>query len=105
MEVDIPPMMDFLRSESMRRKMVNPKARNIISFHRSFLDSIRLTGRLSEFGLIVDYKMRTFHLFQDILLAPKMILKGKLGFIPERIRKISDMRRIFIKTKKEGGQP
>jgi heterodisulfide reductase subunit C len=104
MEVDIPPMMDYLRSESLQRKMVNPRAGNIISFHRSFLDSIRLTGRLSELGLIVDYKSRTFNLLQDIMLAPKMILKGKLGFIPERIHKISDMSRIFSKTKKEGGQ-
>jgi heterodisulfide reductase subunit C len=104
MEVDIPPMMDFLRGESIRLKMVHPKARNIISFHRSFLNSIRCTGRLFEFGLIVDYKRRSFHLSQDVMLAPKMIIKGKLGFIPEMIKKISDMKRIFSKTLKEGGQ-
>jgi heterodisulfide reductase subunit C2 len=104
MEVDIPPMMDFLRGESIRLKMVHPKARNIISFHRSFLNSIRFTGRLFEFGLIVDYKRRSFHLSQDVMLAPKMIIKGKLGFVPEMIKKVSDMKRIFSKTLKEGGQ-
>jgi len=104
MEVDIPPMMDYLRSESIRRKMVHPKARNIISFHRSFLDSIRYTGRLFELGLILGYKSKTFNLLQDAGLAPAMIAKGKLGFIPEQIKKVSDMKRIFSKTLKKGGQ-
>jgi heterodisulfide reductase subunit C2 len=103
MEVDIPPMMDFLRSESIRQKMVNPGARKIIAFHRSFLDIIRRTGRLSEFGLIIEYKSKTFNLFQDVLLAPVMIAKGKLHFIPEMIKKQSDMKRIFSKTKDKGG--
>ncbi|HNX78307.1 MAG TPA: hypothetical protein PKJ24_00425, partial [Prolixibacteraceae bacterium] len=104
MEVDIPPMMDFLRSESIRRKMVNPKAGNIIAFHRSFLESIRYTGRLFELGLVLSYKSKTFHLFQDAGLAPEMIAKGKLGFIPERIKKVADMKRIFSRTLKKGGQ-
>jgi len=104
MEVDIPPMMDFLRSESLRLKMENPKAKNIITFHGSFLNVIRRTGRLSEFGLILDYKTKTLNLFQDILLAPQMIVKGKLHFIPERIKNISEMKRIFSKTKNKGGK-
>jgi len=102
-EVDIPPMMDYLRGESLRLKMVNPKAKNIIKFHNSFLDVIRTTGRLSEFGLILDYKMRTFNLFQDVLLAPAMVAKGKLHFIPDMIKGKSGMKRIFTKTKNKGG--
>jgi heterodisulfide reductase subunit C2 len=102
-EVDIPPMMDYLRGESLRLKMVNHKAKNIIKFHNSFLDVIRTTGRLSEFGLILDYKMRTFNLFQDVLLAPAMVAKGKLHFIPDMIKGRSGMNRIFTKTKKIKG--
>jgi heterodisulfide reductase subunit C2 len=99
MEVDIPPMMDFLRTESLRLKLAHRKSRNIISFHRSFLNSIRWTGRLFELGLIIDYKRRSFNLLQDSKLAPQMIAKGKLGFIPERLRSMSDMKRIFSRTK------
>jgi heterodisulfide reductase subunit C2 len=98
MEVDIPPMMDFLRSESLRLKMAHPKSRDIIGFHRSFLNSIRWTGRLFELGLILDYKRRTLKLFQDAGLAPQMIAKGKLGFIPERLKNLTDMKRIFTRT-------
>ena len=104
MEVDIPPMMDYLRSESLRLKLTNPRAKNIIAFHRSFLNSIRKTGRLFEFGLIADYKRKTFKLTQDIMLAPKMISRGKLSFFPEKIRNIPDMKRIFSRIRKEGGR-
>ena len=37
-EVDIPKIMDFLRQESLHQKKSHPSARDIISFHKSFLD-------------------------------------------------------------------
>jgi heterodisulfide reductase subunit C len=100
MEIDIPKAMDFLRSESIRQKKVNPKAKDIIRFHRSFLDSIQYTGRLFEIGLIVDYKMRSRHLLQDVILAPGMFLRGKLHLIPEMLKDKKAMNRLFTKTLK-----
>lgn len=78
--------------------MVNSKAKNIIAFHKAFLNSIRFTGRLFELGLIIDYKRQSFKLTQDIALAPKMISRGKLHFIPEIIRGKSQIVKIFKKT-------
>jgi heterodisulfide reductase subunit C len=101
-EIDIPQVMDYLRQTSIKEKLVNPKASNIIKFHKSFLDSIRFTGRLSEFGLIVDFKLRSFKLMQDIMLAPKMVAKGKLHFIPEMIKGKGSIRKIFKKTINKG---
>jgi heterodisulfide reductase subunit C len=104
MEINIPKMMDFLRQKSLSEGKTNPKARKIIAFHKSFLDSINFTGRLFEMGLIVDYKMRTGDLFQDIGVAPKMIFKGKLNPFPELIKGRKNMSEIFKNTrnKKEG---
>lgn len=99
MEIDIPSVMDFLRQKSLREKKVNPLAKNIIAFHRSFLNSIRLTGRLFELGLTVDYKRRSMTLMQDIQLAPRMISRGKLHFIPEIIKGRPHLGKIFKKTK------
>jgi heterodisulfide reductase subunit C len=99
MEIDIPSMMDYLRQRSVAEKRINPKAKNIVAFHRSFLNSIRLTGRLFELGLILDYKRQSLKLTQDITLAPKMISKGKLHFIPEMIRNRAQLRKIFKRTK------
>jgi len=97
-EVDIPKLMDYLRGESLIRRKVNPRARDIIRFHRSFLDSIYYTGRLFEVGLIADYKARSKKWFQDVLLAPKMYAKGKLHLFPEMIAGKSHVSRIFRKT-------
>jgi heterodisulfide reductase subunit C len=100
MEIDIPSLMDFLRQKSLREKKMNPKARNIIAFHKSFLNSIKHTGRLFELGLTIDYKRRSLTLMQDILLAPRMISRGKLHFIPEIIKGKSHIGKIFKKTNK-----
>jgi heterodisulfide reductase subunit C2 len=99
MDIDIPSLMDFLRQKSLKEKKVNPKARNIIAFHKSFLNSIRLTGRLFELGLTLDYKRRSMTLMQDIQLAPRMISRGKLHFIPEIIKGKAHLGKIFKKTK------
>lgn len=103
-EVDFPKVMDYLRGEALKRGIANPRARDIIAFHKAFLDSIRTTGRLYEMGLIVDYKARTRHLLQDILIAPWMFLAGKLHIFPEMIKGKKQMSRIFsgtLKKKKE----
>ena len=104
MEIDIPSMMDFLRQKSLSEHKQNPKAKNIIAFHKSFLNSIRYTGRLYELGLILDYKRQSLNMTQDVALGPKMISKGKLHFIPEMIKGTAHMSRIFKKTSKQGGK-
>ncbi len=101
MEIDIPSMMDFLRQRSIKQKMVNPKAKNIVAFHKSFLNTIKYTGRLYELGLIIDYKRRSLNMLQDITLAPKMISRGKLHFIPEMIKGTPQISGIFKKTSKK----
>jgi heterodisulfide reductase subunit C2 len=101
MSIDIPQMMDFLRQKSLREKKVHPEARRILSFHRSFLDSIKYTGRLYEIGLLVDYKARTLKVMQDMVLAPKMLVRGKLNIFPELIKDRSGVAGIFNKSNKK----
>jgi heterodisulfide reductase subunit C len=98
MEIDIPSMMDWLRQKSISERKVNRRARNIIAFHKSFLNSIKYTGRLFELGLILDYKRQSLNLTQDISLAPKMIAKGKLHIFPDTIKGKSHIAKIFRKT-------
>ena len=98
MEVDIPPMMDYLRSESMRLKKSNPASQNIIKFHKAFLNSIKQTGRLYELGLTIDFKVRSFKLMQDMGIVPAMLAKNKLNFLPEMIKNRRNIKQIFEKT-------
>ena len=93
-------MMDFLRQRSIREKKTNRKAANIVAFHKSFLNSIRYTGKLFELGLILDYKRQSLNLMQDLSLAPRMISRGKLHFIPEIIKGRARLAEIFKKTNK-----
>jgi heterodisulfide reductase subunit C2 len=101
MEIDIPTLMDYMRQKSVKAKKTNPKAKKIISFHKSFLDSINYTGRLYEMGLIVDYKMRTGAMMQDVLIAPKMFVKGKLNPVPELIKGRKNIAAIFNKVQNQ----
>jgi heterodisulfide reductase subunit C2 len=104
MEVDLPRVMDILREESLHRKLVHTRAKDMVAFHRSFLDAIRYFGRLWEIGLIAEYKLRTRHFWQDVLLAPVLFRKGKLSLLPSFQRK--SIRRIFAvpQNEKEGVQ-
>jgi heterodisulfide reductase subunit C2 len=101
MSIDIPQMMDFLRQKSLKEKKVHPDAKKILAFHKSFLDSIRLTGRLYEIGLLVDYKARTLKVMQDMVLAPKMLSRGKLNIFPEMIRNRKGVASIFNRSNKK----
>ena len=98
MEIDIPKIMDFLRQKSLEQNKINPKASKIVKFHKAFLDSVKYTGRVSELGIIADYKLRSFALTQDVSLAPKMMSRGKLHLIPEMIKDRSSISKIFKKT-------
>ena len=101
MSIDIPKMMDFLREKSLKEGKTNPKAKEIIAFHKSFLDSIKYTGRLYEIGLLADYKTRTLKILQDMVLAPKMFFRGKLNIFPELIKGRSAVASIFNKSTKK----
>ena len=95
MELDIPKVMDYLRQRSLTEGKVHREARNIVTFHKSFLNTVENNGRLNEMGLILNYKMHSGNLFQDVMLAPEMFSKGKLHILPERIKDRKSLSRLF----------
>jgi heterodisulfide reductase subunit C2 len=97
MEIDLPRVMDSLRKESLSRKFIHPKAKDIVAFHTSFLNTIKRFGRLWEVGMIAEYKLRTLHFWQDVVVAPVLIQKGKLSFLPSFHQKF--VKRIFESTR------
>ena len=98
MDIDIPKVMDYLRQRSLVEGKVHPEARKIVAFHKSFLNTVKRNGRLSELFLTIDYKMRYLRsgtLFQDMTVAPGMISRGKLHLIPEQIKDKKGFSRLF----------
>lgn len=100
MQIDIPKIMDYLRQQSVAKGLKNKSAdKNIVSFHRSFLDMVKTTGRSYEIGMIAEYKLRSKKFMQDLTLAPKMLIKGKLPIFPEMVKDKKNIQRIFNESK------
>ncbi|MBN2574243.1 MAG: 4Fe-4S dicluster domain-containing protein [Deltaproteobacteria bacterium] len=106
-EVDLPRAMDILRQESLARNVANRAADDIVAFHKAFLHSIERSGRVFEFGMIGDYKLRTGHLFQDLGAAPSMFLKGKMSLLPHGGGSKREVGRMFARARaaKKESQP
>jgi len=102
-EVDLAGIMDALRELSMERNPAKA-ARKIRAFHQAFLDQIKLFGRVPEFALIGEYKLRSWAFFQDVLDAPTMAKKGKIKLMPQKVKGASEVRRIFKRCMEESAR-
>ena len=100
-EVDLAGIMNALREIAVREGFVSRE--KIKLFEKIFLDSVREYGRLYEAGAMARYNMRTFQPFQDVELLFPLIKKGKLGFMPGKVKNIGEIRRIFEKLYSGGG--
>lgn len=101
-DVELPQIMDFLRTESIRLGLVHKDAKKIIAFHKSFLDNLKRNGRLKELELTLEYKINTFDLISDIEKAPSMYIKGKLNLFPHKIKGAKKITKIFNKINNGG---
>jgi heterodisulfide reductase subunit C len=94
--VDIPRLMDSLRHQYYKNQQ---KAKNkTAGFHILFIDGIRQNGIQFELALLIRLKLATLDLFSDLGLGIRMLLKGKLNFVPHRSKNIPELRSIFQKT-------
>ena len=94
--VELPRVMDALRQIAVREG-VRPAEEEIAKFHDSFMDEIRCSGRVHEMSLIGRYKRRTRQWFQDAGLGARMFLRGRLGFLPEKVKDRDKVRSILRK--------
>jgi heterodisulfide reductase subunit C2 len=103
-EVKLSQVMDFLRQESLRQNKVNPKAKDILSFHKAFLETIEKNGKLNEVWLTLNYKLKSLNMLQDVQKAPSMFFKGKLNPFPNKVQNVEEIERIFKRvSENEGG--
>jgi heterodisulfide reductase subunit C len=97
-EFNLAKFMDAVREIALE-KGVEVKQKNILKFHKAFLNQIKNHGRSYEVGLVAEYKMRTLDLLQDVDSAPSLFLKGKLGIFPHNIKDRKGIKNIFKNTK------
>ncbi|GAG21387.1 unnamed protein product, partial [marine sediment metagenome] len=62
---------------------------------RSFLNNIKLFGRVHEATMLVEYKLRSRDLFSDLDLGVLLLLKGKIPLLPERVKALDQVKELY----------
>lgn len=99
-DIDIAHLMDTLRQLN-RERGVTPGEENVVRFHDAFLKSVRRHGRVFEAGMVGAYKFSSRDFFGDTRLALEMLKRGKLKFLPSRIKGRREVREMFAKPRKD----
>jgi heterodisulfide reductase subunit C len=101
-QIRLAPVMDVLRQMALDEGYAPETA--IYSLHRSFLDSIRMWGRMHEVTMLVEFKTRELlteypvffkGLLADMRLGADLILNGKLSFLPDRIKGLEEIKALY----------
>jgi len=108
--IRLAPVMDALRQMAMKGNYTPQPS--IYALHRSFLDSIKLWGRVHELSLIMEFKLlgllaggpyTFFHgLTSDMMLGATLFLKGKFGFMPERVKGLREVKKLYDESASAG---
>jgi heterodisulfide reductase subunit C len=88
-------VMDMLRAIAVEEGTLNKHEKYIIQFHKSFLKTVEMFGRVYEVGMLADYKVRTVTLMQDLILGGRMFTKGKINLFPDKIKGIKTVKKLF----------
>lgn len=108
-DIDIMGVLDYLKERAVKSGRAVPQ-KNVLAFHKAFLDDIRLSGgRINEpllLGLFMLRsgeglaKLKTGELKDDVKLGLQMFQKGRLGIKPpKKVQALADLKNLFKKTK------
>jgi heterodisulfide reductase subunit B/heterodisulfide reductase subunit C len=92
--INIAAVLDTLRQLSIFEGIDPPEA-DIHRFHRYIYASIQRYGRLNKLEAMVKFKMGTGKLLSDVDAGIKILLRGKLELLPQRVRRREELNRIF----------
>lgn len=92
-EIRLAPVMDTLRHMALAEEYAPEPA--VYALHRSFLDSIRMWGRVHELSMLMEYKLRSRDLFSDLAMGLDLVRKGKISFLPERVKQLAEVRKLY----------
>ena len=96
-DIDIAKVMNTLRRLCLK-KAVEPGAADVALLNKVFVDSISSFGRVYELGMVMKYNILRGNPFKDITLAPLMIKKRKISFLPHKVKDIKRIKEMIKKT-------
>ncbi|MFC1496910.1 4Fe-4S dicluster domain-containing protein [Verrucomicrobiota bacterium] len=82
-DIDITSVMDELRHKAIKLGIKSPIP-SVMTFHKAFITDILRRGRIHELRMMGEYNLRSGKPLNNISLAPKMFLKGKLHLLPPK---------------------
>lgn len=100
--IDLPRLVETLRILARERGLVAEK--KVTIFEDLFLKSVEKFGRVFEVGLIMGFNIKSGELFKDVLLAPAMLARGKIGLLPHKIKDGGAVKRIFARVREMEGE-
>ncbi len=92
--IDVAAVMDALRQLAIRDGIVAPEM-DIYRFHKYIYGSIERYGRLNKLAAMVQFKVGSGRLFSDLQSGLKMITRGKLELLPQKVENSDELNRIF----------
>jgi heterodisulfide reductase subunit C len=98
-EIHIPDVMYAIKSIATREGIV--PERTARDFSRTFVDNVHRYGRSYEVGLVARHYLRHYPLRLPGM-APMgigLVTKGRMGFVPHRIRGIDGLRAILARAR------
>jgi heterodisulfide reductase subunit C len=102
-DIDIAHVMDTLRQLSLKRG-VKANQRQAPAFHSAFLSNVKRLGRMHELSMAIDYSLRSEGLkglSKQAKLGLRMIRKGKMKFVPNRLSAGKEVKDIFRKSERK----
>ena len=99
--VDIASLMDTMRRAALKRGKTDKK---VAAFNKAFLANVKNFGRTYEAGLLLQYNLTTGQFFKDMGLGLPMMQRGKVSILPETIKARDEMKKIFERVAKLGGE-
>jgi len=92
--IHLAPVMDTIQYMALEAGYAPAEAK-VYAAYRSFLDNIKLFGRVHEVTMLAEYKLRSRDLFSDLDLGALLLLKGKISLLPERIKALDQVRELY----------
>lgn len=100
-EIDVAKIMNVLRliaQNCPEEIKVSSEVSDIPLMNKIFLGTIKYAGRFYDFGLIGLFNTLSGNFFKDMMMGPLMFKKGKLKLLPNKIKNVKAIRRMFKKA-------
>jgi heterodisulfide reductase subunit C len=95
--IDVPALLDPIRHQVLREH-IETRESQVPAFHRAFLKTVRLFGRVHELSLIGMYKTKTKTYFSDMKLGWEMFRRGRIHLLPHRSKRSGLVKESFKKS-------